>query len=147
MFQVEHRFERRMVNMGKQEPPIRHYPIAEVVAGHAVWHIMGLQPIQQLDGHVYKRRTHILVTKAGIAAELLAQNNFEDVSVFVAVPSLLENASIPKIHRCTAIWECFDKTDRLQKGWGCDLAGEPFVDPTDEIKAENVEKTRVLWRA
>lgn len=147
MFQVEQRFERRMVNIGKQEPPIRHYPIAEVVAGHAVWHIMGLQPIQEKDGHVYKRRTHILVTKAGIAAELLAQNNFEDVSVFVVIPPLLENAGVPKIHRCAAIWECFDKTDGSKKGWGCDLAGDPFVDPTDEIKAENVKKAQVLWRA
>lgn len=37
MFQVEQRFERSMINFEGQEPPIRHYPIAEVVAGHLVF--------------------------------------------------------------------------------------------------------------
>ena len=46
MFQVEQRFERSMINFEGQEPPIRHYPIAEVVAGHLVFHIIGIQPIK-----------------------------------------------------------------------------------------------------
>ena len=37
MFQVELRFERSMINFEGQEPPIRYYPIAEVVAGHLVF--------------------------------------------------------------------------------------------------------------
>lgn len=83
MFQVEQRFERQMINFGEKDRPIRHYPIAEVVAGHLVLHIIGTQPIQEPDGHVYKRRTHLMVTKVGIAAEILNQNNFEEVAVFV----------------------------------------------------------------
>lgn len=83
MFQVEQRFERSMINFEGQEPPIRHYPIAEVVAGHLVFHIIGIQPIKEPDGHIYKRRTHLMVTKTGIAAELLNQNDFEEVMVFV----------------------------------------------------------------
>ena len=73
MFQVEQRFERQMINFGEKDRPIRHYPIAEVVAGHLVLHIIGTQPIQEPDGHVYKRRTHLMVTKVGIAAEILNQ--------------------------------------------------------------------------
>ena len=60
MFQVEQRFERQMINFGEKDRPIRHYPIAEVVAGHLVLHIIGTQPIQEPDGHVYKRRTHLM---------------------------------------------------------------------------------------
>ena len=41
MFQVEQRFERQMINFGEKDRPIRHYPIAEVVAGHLVLHIIG----------------------------------------------------------------------------------------------------------
>ena len=88
MFQVEQRFERSMINFEGQEPPIRHYPIAEVVAGHLVFHIIGIQPIKEPGGHIYKRRTHLMVTKTGIAAELLNQNDFEEVMVFVVIPPL-----------------------------------------------------------
>ena len=47
MFQVEQRFERQMINFGEKEIPIRHYPLAEVVAGHLALHIIGTQPIQE----------------------------------------------------------------------------------------------------
>ena len=118
MFQVEQRFERSMINFEGQEPPIRHYPIAEVVAGHLVFHIIGIQPIKEPGGHIYKRRTHLMVTKTGIAAELLNQNDFEEVMVFVVIPPLNPSSSIPETKRCTAIFECSDKYHPNTKGWG-----------------------------
>lgn len=117
MFQVEQRFERQMINCGEKDRPIRHYPIAELVAGHLVLHIIGTQPIQEPDGHVYKRRTHLMVTKVGIAAEILNQNNFEEVAVFVVIPPLSPSSPAPKTKRCTAIFECRDKNYPDTKAW------------------------------
>ena len=147
MFQVEQRFERQMINFGEKDRPIRHYPIAEVVAGHLVLHIIGTQPIQEPDGHVYKRRTHLMVTKVGIAAEILNQNNFEEVAVFVVIPPLSPSSPAPKTKRCTAIFECRDKYQPNTKGWGCECAVESFVDPTDDIDAENVIGKKILWKS
>ena len=146
MFQVEQRFERSMINFEGQEPPIRHYPIAEVMAGHLVFHIIGIQPIKEPDGHIYKRRTHLMVTKTGIAAELLNQNDFEEVMVFVVIPPLTPSSSIPETKRCTAIFECSDRYHPNTKGWGYECEVESFVDPTDDIDVENVIGTRDLWK-
>ena len=147
MFQVEQRFERSMINFGGQEPPIRHFPISEVVAGHLVWHIIGIQPVKEPDGHVYKRRTHLMVTKAGIAAEILNQNEFEEVTVFVVIPPLTPSSSTPETKLCTAIFECSDKYHPNTKGWGCECGVESFVDPTDDIDAENVIGKKILWKS
>ncbi len=145
MFQVEQRFERSMINFGGQEPPIRHYPIAEVVAGHLVWHIIGIQPMKEPDGHVYKRRTHLMVTKAGIAAEILNQNDFEEVTVFVVTPPLSPFSPTADIKRCTAIFECNDKNHPSTKAWGCDCGSDSFVDPSDDIDPENIVSKKILW--
>lgn len=145
MFQVEQRFERSMINFGGQEPPIRHYPIAEVVADHLVWHIIGIQPMKEPDGHVYKRRTHLMVTKAGIAAEILNQNNFEEVTVFVVTPPLSPSSPTPETKRCTAIFECNDKSHPSTKAWGCDCGSDSFVDPSDDIDPENIVSKKILW--
>ena len=146
MFQVEQRFERQMINFGEKDRPIRHYPIAEVVAGHLVLQIIGTQPIQEPDGHVYKRRTHLMVTKVGIAAEILNQNKFEEVAVFAVIPPLSPSSPAPAVKRCTAIFECRDKYHPNTKGWGYECEVESFVDPTDDIDVENVIGKRVLWK-
>lgn len=145
MFQVEQRFERQMINFGEKDRPIRHYPIAEVAAGHLVLHIIGTQPIQEPDGHVYKRRTHLMVTKVGIAAEILNQNDFEEVTVFVAIPPLSPSSPAPEAKRCTAIFECSDKNDPDAKAWGCEFGTELFIDPTDDVDLENMIGKRMLW--
>ncbi|GAB1386948.1 hypothetical protein MASR1M59_20960 [Melaminivora sp.] len=147
MFQVEQRFERSMIKFGGQEPPIRHYPIAEVVAGHLVWHIIGIQPMKEPDGHVYKRRTHLMVTKAGIAAEILNQNAFEEVTVFVVTPPLSPSSPTADIKRCTAIFECNDKSHPSTKAWGCDCGSDSFVDPSDDIDSENIVSKKILWKS
>ena len=145
MFQVEQRFERSMINFEGQEPPIRHYPIAEVVAGHLVFHIIGIQSIKELDGQIYKRRTHLMVTKAGIAAEILEQNSFEEVTVFVVMPPIDQNSPAAKVKECTVIFEFQDKEQPSTKGWGFECEGETHVDPTDEIDAVNITNKKTLW--
>ena len=145
MFQVEQRFELQMINFGEKDRPIRHYPIAEVVAGHLVLHIIGTQPIQEPDGHEHKRRTHLMVTKVGIAAEILNQNEFEEVAVFVAIPPLSPSSPAPAVNRCTAIFECRDKNYPDTKAWGCEFGAELFIDPTDDVDLENTTSKKMLW--
>ncbi len=87
-----------------------------------------------------------MVTKAGIAAELLNQNDFEEVMVFVVIPPLNPSSSIPETKRCTAIFECSDRYHPNTKGWGYECEVESFVDPTDDIDVENVIGKRVLWK-
>lgn len=149
MFQVEQRFERSMINFGEKERPIRHYPVAEVVAGHLVLHIIGIQLIKEPDGHVYKRRTHLMVTKAGIAAEILEQNSFEEVVVFMVMPPLSPTSPAPEIKRCTVIFEFQDKEQPDSKGcgWGCECDGETFADPTDDIDLINITGKKILWKS
>lgn len=42
-----------MMGLGDQEPPIRHYPLAEVLVGQPVWHIYGVLRVQEPDGSTY----------------------------------------------------------------------------------------------
>ena len=145
MFQVEQRFERQMINFGEKDRPIRHYPIAEVVAGHLVLQIIGTQPIQEPDGHVYKRCTHLMVTKVGIAAEILNQNKFEEVAVFAVIPPLSPSSPAPAVKRCTAIFECRDKNYPDTKAWGCEFGAELFIDPTDDVDLKHMPSKKMLW--
>ena len=37
--------------------------------------------------------------------------------------------------------------DPNTKGWGCECGVESFVDPTDDIDAENVIGKKILWKS
>ena len=147
MFQLEKRFERPVLGFGAQEPPVRHYPIAEVLVCQPVWHILGVLPIKEPDGTTYRRRTHFIATKAGLAAGILQENPWEDTTVFVVLPLLLSESLQPQVAICTALWECCDKDDHSMVGWGCDTDKGSFADPADGLLSDNVLKRKTLWQA
>ena len=86
-----------------------------------------------------------MVTKVGIAAEILNQNKFEEVAVFVVIPPLSPSSPAPKTKRCTAIFECRDKNYPDTKAWGCEFGTELFIDPTDDVDLENTTSKKMLW--
>ncbi len=86
-----------------------------------------------------------MVTKVGIAAEILNQNKFEEVAVFVAIPPLSPSSPAPEVKRCTAIFECRDKNYPDTKAWGCEFGAELFIDPTDDVDLENTTSKKMLW--
>lgn len=147
MFQLEKRFERSTLNFSGQEPPIRHYPIAEVLVGQPVWHILGVLPIREPDGTTYRRRTHFIATKAGLAAGILQENPWEDTTVFVVLPPSLTASSQPEVAVCTSLWECCDENDHTAVGWGCDTDRGSFADPADGLASDNMLKGKTLWQA
>lgn len=147
MLQLETRFERPMMGLGDQEPPIRHYPLAEVLVGQPVWHIYGVLRVQEPDGSTYHRRTHFIATKAALAAGILQENPWEETAVFVIVPPTLTASHLPEIARCTSLWECHDKDDPNAMGWGCDTDKNHFVDPAYGLDVENILKGKTFWQA
>ncbi len=146
MLQLEKRFEQPMMAFGDQEPPIRHYPLAEVLVGQPVWHIQGVLPVKEPDGSTYRRRTHFIATKAGLAAGILQENPWEDTAVFVIVPPAMTASNLPEVARCTSLWECCDQDDPSHRGWGCDTDQGSFVDPADSLPNENLLKGKILWQ-
>ncbi len=147
MFQLEERFENQMIDFGDQEPVLRHYMVAEVLAGQPVWHLVGVLPIEEPDGHIYRKRIHYVTTKAGLAAGILESNPVEDVSIFIVMPPVLTASMQPEITRCKALWECWQQDDPEDKGWGCDTESGSFVDPLDGFQTEDVIRGKILWQA
>lgn len=146
MLQLEKRFEQPTMAFGDQEPPVRHYPLAEVLVGQPVWHIHGVLPVKEPDGSTYHRCTHFIATKAGLAAGILQQNPWEETAVFVIVPPALTASHLPEIARCTSLWECCDQDDPSLTGWGCDTDRGSFADPADGLLDENILKGKILWQ-
>ena len=147
MLQLEKRFEQPMMAFGDQEPPIRHYPLAEVLVGQPVWHIQGVLSVKEPDGSTYSRRTHFIATKAGLAAGILQENPWEYATVFVIVPPALTASHLPEVARCTSLWECCDQDDLSLTGWGCDTDKGRFADPADGLAMESILKGKTLWQA
>lgn len=147
MLQLEKRFEQPMITLGDQEPPIRHYPLAEVLVGQPVWHIHGVLSVKEPDGSTYRRRTHFIATKAGLAAGILQENAWESATVFVIMPPALTASHLPEVARCTSLWECCDQDDLSLTGWGCDTDQGSFADPADGLEMESIVKVRTLWQA
>ena len=147
MLQLEQRFEHPMVNFGGEEPPIRHYPIAEVLMGQPVWHILGVLPKREPDGSVYRRRSHLITTKAGLAFGILDQNGWEQTEVWVVLSGLITGTHVPEVAKCLALWECCDRNDPKAKGWGCDAGSHSFADPSDGLQTDQVRKGKVVWTA
>ena len=147
MLQLEKRFEHPMINFEGDEPPIRHYPIAEALMGQPVWHILGVLPVCEPDGNLYHRRSHFITTKAGLAFGILDQNRWTQAEVWVVLTGLITGTNASEVARCLAFWECCDQNHPEVKGWGCDAGAYAFADPSDGLDPESVRKGKVVWAA
>ncbi len=146
MLQLEKRFERPMINFGRQEPPIRHYPIAEVLLGQPVWHIVGVLPKKEPDGSTYARRTHFVTTKAGLAGAILQENPWREATVLVVLPPTFMQTTNPAVARCIGIWEGHDRDTPSLKGWGWETEEGSYADPSDGLDILTVVKDKMLWK-
>ena len=84
-----------------------------------------------------------MVIKAWIATEILEQNSFEEVTVFVVMPPPHQTSPVPKAKECTAIFQFQDKEHPSTKGWGFECEGEIYVDPTDKIDVINITNKKI----